>query len=94
MSFGATGALTFIGTGSRTLTLAGSQGTASAPADYNTVAALIGDGTGGTTSVVKSGSGQWRLNNANTYTGGTTINGGMLMANNVNALALPQIPPR
>ncbi|MDX6765217.1 MAG: autotransporter-associated beta strand repeat-containing protein [Candidatus Methylacidiphilales bacterium] len=39
-----------------------------------------------TLSVVKNGSGTWVLNNANTYTGGTTLNAGTLVVNNATAL--------
>ncbi|AGQ75601.1 fibronectin-binding autotransporter adhesin ShdA [Salmonella enterica] len=41
---------------------------------------------GGTGSVVKSGDKTLTLSGANSYTGGTTISGGTLVANNVNAL--------
>ncbi|ECN9379769.1 hypothetical protein ZL64_23395, partial [Salmonella enterica subsp. enterica serovar Corvallis] len=41
---------------------------------------------GGTGSVVKSGDKTLTLSGANSYTGGTTISGGTLVANDVNAL--------
>src|SRR5205823_2462107 len=48
----------------------------------NTFAAIIGDGTGGATSLNKSGSGTWILTGANTYSGGTNISGGTLLVTN------------
>ncbi|WP_031624616.1 autotransporter-associated beta strand repeat-containing protein, partial [Salmonella enterica] len=41
---------------------------------------------GGTGSVVKSGDKTLTLSGTNSYTGGTTISGGTLVANNVEAL--------
>jgi autotransporter-associated beta strand protein len=68
-----TGAVGFSGSGARTLTLQGTN------TGNNSLAALIGDGTGGSTSLVKQGTGTWVLaNTANTYTGSTTITGGTL----------------
>jgi fibronectin-binding autotransporter adhesin len=56
-----------------TLTLAGSSN------DDNTLAALITDNGKGATSLVKTGEGAWKLSNpASTYTGVTTISGGVL----------------
>lgn len=66
-----TTAIAFTGSGARTLTLTGSNTGA------NTLAAPIGN-SGGSTSLVKSGSGKWVLSGDNTYTGTTTINGGTL----------------
>ena len=42
--------------------------------------------TGSTLKVAKSGTGTWALTNANTYTGGTDLNGGMLVTSNATAL--------
>lgn len=61
----------FLDSGSRTLTLTGSN------TGDNTFAMAIGQ-AGGTTSVVKDGAGKWILSGANTYTGSTTVNGGTL----------------
>jgi autotransporter-associated beta strand protein len=44
----------------------------------NTFAKVIADNTGAT-SVIKSGTNTWALTAANTYTGGTTVNGGTLL---------------
>lgn len=45
-------------------------------------------GTGAVTSIRKTGTGTWTLTNNNTYTGGTTINGGTLMVNNTTGSGL------
>jgi fibronectin-binding autotransporter adhesin len=78
-----TGALTLSGniTGglsdaatTKTLTLKGSS------LNDNTISGVISDQTSGDKriAVTKDGGGKWILNNANTYTGGTTITGGTL----------------
>jgi len=85
-SSGTTGPLTFSNTGSivlsgtnttRTLTLTGSNNT-----DVMTLTPVLGDNGTGATSLVKSGAATWKLGGANTYSGGTTINGGILIAAN------------
>ncbi len=73
LSLTSTGAVSFSGTGARTLTLTGTN------AGNNTLAASIGNGTGGTTSLVKSGTGTWVLTGTSGYTGGTTVNAGSLV---------------
>jgi fibronectin-binding autotransporter adhesin len=65
----------------RTLTLAGTS-----PGD-NILAPTITNAGTGVTSLVKAGSGTWILPNANTYTGGTVINGGTLKAGNTSGSA-------
>lgn len=62
------------GAGSKTLDLEGSN------TGSNTLAQVIND-NGGTTSVSKSGSGEWILTGANTYSGSTTISDGTLLIN-------------
>ena len=48
---------------------------------------LSGAGSvGGTGSLVKNGAGSLTISNANTYSGGTTLNGGTLNINNANAI--------
>jgi len=59
--------------GTTTLTLAGSN------TGNNTVSGIIGGGGGATVALTKSGTGTWVLNNANTYTGSTTLVGGNLI---------------
>jgi fibronectin-binding autotransporter adhesin len=72
MSFTGTGALAFGGSGARTLTLTGSNTGA------NSFAPIIGDGTGGTTTVAKSGIGIWTLSGNNSFTGNLQIDIGTL----------------
>jgi autotransporter-associated beta strand protein len=68
--------------GNKTFTLGGSNTGANAfngvIANSTTPAATI--------SLTKSGAGRWILGNGNTYTGTTTIAGGVLVANHANAL--------
>lgn len=70
-----TGSIGLIGSGSRLLVLAG------ASADDNLLAASIGDG-GGPTALTKAGAGKWILTGDNTYSGATTISGGILQVGN------------
>ena len=42
----------------------------------------------GTTTFVKSGTGKWTLTGANTWSGGLTINGGIVLANNTSGSAV------
>ncbi len=69
--------------GPKTLTLKGTNTGA------NTLAGLLSDenASTGQTSLLKSGSGTWVLTNANTYTGGTTVSAGLLLANNTTGSA-------
>lgn len=92
VNFNNTGAMGFSSsTADKTLTLTGSNTGA------NTLAAIIGDNlttvtvgdqdiTTGVTSLTKSGTGTWVLSGANTYTGGTVINGGTLRLANAAAV--------
>jgi autotransporter-associated beta strand protein len=68
-----TGGLTASGVGTKTLTLTGTNTGA------NTVAGVIPDSSGGATSLTKIGTGTWVLGGANTYTGPTTVSGGVLV---------------
>jgi fibronectin-binding autotransporter adhesin len=68
-----TSAVVFTGSGTRTLTLAGSN------TGNNSIAEIIGNAAvGSATSLTKSGSGKWVLSAVNTYTGATTVNNGVL----------------
>lgn len=70
---GGTAGIVMPGVGSRTLTLAGNS------TSFNNLAAGIADPASGMTSLVKSGSGTWRLaGNPKTYSGDTRVNGGAL----------------
>ncbi len=92
LNFTSTGAMGFSSsTADKTLTLTGNN------AGANTIAAIIGDNlttgtvgdqdiTTGLTSLTKSGTGTWVLSGANTYTGGTIINGGTLRLTNTAAV--------
>ena len=69
--------ITFSGAGSKTLTLTGNGGTVGTA---NVISGGIGDPSGGDhTSLLKTGTGVWRLEGSNTYSGDTTINGGTLL---------------
>ncbi|WP_181178361.1 autotransporter-associated beta strand repeat-containing protein [Mesorhizobium sp. B4-1-3] len=74
VSFTNTGAIALAGTNTaRTLTLQGTN------TGNNTLSALLADNGTGKTSLTKSGAGTWILNNpTSTYTGVTTISGGVL----------------
>jgi fibronectin-binding autotransporter adhesin len=73
VSFSSSSSVAFSGSGARTLTLTGTN------TGNNTLAASIGDGSGGATSLVKSGTGTWILTGSNGYTGNTLIGGGTLV---------------
>jgi autotransporter-associated beta strand protein len=73
ITFGNTGGIAYTDSGIRTLSLRAVTAGAT-----NTLASIIGDGAGGATSLHKHGPGTWRLTGANTYTGETRINSGIL----------------
>ena len=80
ISGGGSGSITLSKTGTITgtgfaLTLGGAAG--------GTLTSTIGTSTGGT--LVKQDAGTWTLNASNSYTGGTTVNGGVLKAGNASA---------
>lgn len=76
------GGFSFTGSGSRTLILETVSG------NSMSVSGAIGDGTGGSTSLVKNGAGNVNLNSAsNSYTGDTTVNGGILFTNGANRIS-------
>ena len=65
--------------GARSLTLAGSSTAA------NTLSAIITD-SDAPTSLIKDGAGTWLLTSTNTYTGGTSLNDGVLRISSSNAV--------
>ena len=77
-----TGATTGVApTVSRTLTLAGTN------TDANTISGIIqNNAAGGAVALTKSGVGTWVLSGANSYTGLTTISGGVLRITNNTSL--------
>lgn len=73
VNFTSTAPIALEGSNARTLTLRGTN------TDDNTLAAQIMDASAGVTRLTKTDAGTWMLTNANnTYTGVTTINGGVL----------------
>jgi fibronectin-binding autotransporter adhesin len=69
------------GTHANTLNLAGTS------ILNNELQSAVGDGTGGApTTLVKQGVGTWVLSGNNTYTGGTTVEGGTLICKGANSL--------
>lgn len=81
-SFANTAAIAFANSSAAAaLTLTGSN------AGANIFAPIIGDsGTGANvTSVYKTGAGEWEVTGVNTYTGGTTLSGGLLFVNAASA---------
>jgi autotransporter-associated beta strand protein len=73
-------AITATGTGSKTLTLQGSTG------GSGEFAGAIADVGGGSISLTKAGSGTWTLSGANSYSGTTAVNSGILILTNASAL--------
>ncbi|WP_081888048.1 autotransporter-associated beta strand repeat-containing protein [Verrucomicrobium sp. BvORR034] len=79
-------ALEFVGLGARTIVL---NGTSTAD---NTLKGGISNATdGGVTTLEKSGAGTWVLEGDNTYTGVTTINGGILKLEGDGTLDSPAV---
>ena len=90
VNFTGTGAVGFLNNGNRTFTIQGNNTGA------NTIAAAFGDsiniaGQNGTlangiTTLQKNGNGTWFLSGANTFSGGVTVNNGVLGFNNAGAI--------
>lgn len=83
-----TGGLTFTTATPHTLELGGDHSTGlSTTAARNLItAAIIDHSAGNATTLIKSGTSFWDMTGANTYTGGTTINGGVLRATAANGM--------
>ena len=81
MRFGNGGTVAFSGSGARTLTLGGFS------AGDNEFNLVLGDNSGSDpTSLNKTGNGTWVLTQANTYTGNTTVSGGILAVSGAGTL--------
>ena len=81
LSFTNSGAIAFLtANANQTLTLRGTT------VSENTFSPLISNNGTGITSLTKADAGMWVLNNANTYSGTTTISGGTLAISNAGAL--------
>ena len=75
LKMGSSNTIATSGSGNRSLTLAGSNTAA------NSFSLKVADGTGGITTVVKEGTGAWTVaGTGSTYTGGTEVRGGTLIA--------------
>jgi fibronectin-binding autotransporter adhesin len=87
LTFNSTGPIAFSGSGARILTLTGSN------TGTSVFAPVIGDGSGGSTSVSKTGSGAWSLTGTNTFTGPVSVTGGTLIfTGDANLGAVPSVP--
>jgi len=81
IAFTNTGGLAYAGSGARTLTLGG------ASASSNSFASVLANGSGGVSSLAKTGSGKWILTSAQSYTGSTTIIAGTLVLSGSGSVA-------
>lgn len=72
-----TGALNFTNTGAIALDEPGARTLTGGNTNFNTIASIIGNGNE-PTPLVKAGRGIWTLTCANTYSGTTTLNDGIL----------------
>jgi fibronectin-binding autotransporter adhesin len=72
VEFTSTAAVSFAGSGARTLTLTGTN------TGNNTLAAALGNSGSDAVSLAKTGGGRWLLSGVNTYTGATSISAGVL----------------
>ncbi len=77
------GSISYLATGSLRSGSGGAQQLSLAGTGSGTLSQIINDLSGATT-LVKSGSGTWVLNSANTFSGGTTISGGTLRVSTVD----------
>ena len=80
------GNLDFATTGTATLTLNGTSAHNSNLVGNGVITGTIGNGTATSLTLVKSGTGSWRVSGSNTYSGGTVIDGGFLQISNSNSL--------
>jgi fibronectin-binding autotransporter adhesin len=78
LNFTSTGSIVYTGTNARFFTLMGSN------TGDNTLRPILANNTGAT-SLTKAGLGTWILSGSNTYTGLTTVNGGILELNSTRS---------
>jgi autotransporter-associated beta strand protein len=83
LTFSNTSAIAASGTGARTL---GLTGTSTGVSTMN-LQIVDASGVGNTTALSKTGVGTWALTNANTYSGGTNVSNGILLAKNASGSA-------
>ncbi|NBY35854.1 MAG: hypothetical protein EBQ59_00120, partial [Verrucomicrobia bacterium] len=74
-------AVTATGAGAKSLTFTGTGGTTGTP---NVISSGISDGPSAVISLIKTGTGVWRLDAASSYTGTTTIQNGTLLLGSVS----------
>ena len=79
LTFSSAAAVAYSGSGNRTLALAGAN------TGLNTLEGSIADNGADIVSLVKSGAGTWVLSGSNSYSGGTQVNGGLLVFGNTSA---------
>ena len=82
-----TGGVSSTGVGDKSLTIQGST------SGIGELAGIIADGTTGKISITKSGTGQWILSGANTFTGTTLLSAGSLVLGNNLALQNSPVNP-
>ncbi len=93
LTFANSAAIAYTGSGARTLAFAGARAGTNVLMD--TFAPLIGDAAVGQVSVTKNGTAAWILANAgNSYTGPTTINGGILSVSAIGIAGAGGTPSR
>jgi fibronectin-binding autotransporter adhesin len=81
------GPISYSGSGSRTLVISAN----STSSQTSGLVSVLADGSGGPTSLIKNGSSSFNVSGANTYTGSTTVNAGILFLNGANRISSSEI---